>query len=409
MIPELKRFPDISLEDIDKLIENRVAEGFYIEYKSEIPDNRKIGKSITSFANTKGGYLIFGVDSDKPTNEPKVKTPVNKEDYDANRINDICNYIDKPVYVEKIFIRVNNSNKGIVIIKIPPSYNIPHFYRGKIYVREGESSKPIPLDRYDLINELFEKRKKIEKSTELYIENKIRLYSDNILIYNEQLPYANRECFLILSAYPFPLRAGLVTDLFERVSESKYRLGKIEGIARHNEDCLSYTTRNWLEDKEGIPIVPLHEFSISGNGSIFEIRHIETNIESFKRGRKEGSKHGCAGIPAWRVTNIINGFFTKSKAFYETINYESILMYRLFITGVKLKSLLPFDAGDEIDNQYADGANLFARQDSYKISGDPYRVKASDLADTEILTSLSGEFLIHLGRCFNINIAYTPV
>src|SRR5690606_780632 len=65
---------DKELEDIDenelfKLIVNEVDEGWYIEYKSQIPEKSsgklntvKIVKSIAAFANTKGGWIFWGVE-----------------------------------------------------------------------------------------------------------------------------------------------------------------------------------------------------------------------------------------------------------------------------------------------------------------------------------------------------------
>jgi len=55
---------------LQKLIERQISEGWYIEYKSELPkktgkiDSLKITKSISAFANTKGGWLFFGIGTD---------------------------------------------------------------------------------------------------------------------------------------------------------------------------------------------------------------------------------------------------------------------------------------------------------------------------------------------------------
>lgn len=38
-----------------------VAEGWYVEYKQEVPNASSIAKSITALANTYGGWLFYGV------------------------------------------------------------------------------------------------------------------------------------------------------------------------------------------------------------------------------------------------------------------------------------------------------------------------------------------------------------
>jgi predicted HTH transcriptional regulator len=61
-----KNLADIIENDLQGLL--TVGEGWYIEYKSAVPDSKKIAKSIASFSNSYGGLYILGVESDKNTN-----------------------------------------------------------------------------------------------------------------------------------------------------------------------------------------------------------------------------------------------------------------------------------------------------------------------------------------------------
>ena len=45
-----------------------VAEGWYVEYKSEVPNPRVLAKSLSSFANRHGGWLFFGIQEDSADN-----------------------------------------------------------------------------------------------------------------------------------------------------------------------------------------------------------------------------------------------------------------------------------------------------------------------------------------------------
>ena len=61
-----KRIEDIRERDLQELIDNNVLEGKTIEYKRELPGTSDTNKKefladVTSFANTSGGDLIYGV------------------------------------------------------------------------------------------------------------------------------------------------------------------------------------------------------------------------------------------------------------------------------------------------------------------------------------------------------------
>jgi predicted HTH transcriptional regulator len=66
-----KRIEDLTFNDLKKLIDNEVTEGFYVEFKSDFQQPQKIAKSIASFANTYGGWYLIGVEDEKSTNIAK--------------------------------------------------------------------------------------------------------------------------------------------------------------------------------------------------------------------------------------------------------------------------------------------------------------------------------------------------
>jgi hypothetical protein len=62
----LKQLTDVTLADIKALAANAISEGRTLEFKAELPgpkddDKREFLNDVTSFANTDGGDLIFGV------------------------------------------------------------------------------------------------------------------------------------------------------------------------------------------------------------------------------------------------------------------------------------------------------------------------------------------------------------
>ena len=50
-----KPITQISFEDIQNFINQKIPEGIKVEYKKEFPVNKKLAKSISSFANTLSG------------------------------------------------------------------------------------------------------------------------------------------------------------------------------------------------------------------------------------------------------------------------------------------------------------------------------------------------------------------
>src|SRR5712664_591347 len=52
----------MNFHDVNLLIEE--GEGFAVEFKRRISSPEKIARTVISFANTKGGTILFGVDDD---------------------------------------------------------------------------------------------------------------------------------------------------------------------------------------------------------------------------------------------------------------------------------------------------------------------------------------------------------
>ena len=53
----------MKLNDLKVLIEE--GEGFELEFKRKVSTPMKVAKTLMSFANTKGGIVLFGVDDNK--------------------------------------------------------------------------------------------------------------------------------------------------------------------------------------------------------------------------------------------------------------------------------------------------------------------------------------------------------
>ncbi|HSO41621.1 MAG TPA: ATP-binding protein [Rhodospirillales bacterium] len=56
-------FNDLECKDLVALRD--ATEGWYVEYKEELPIAKKIAKSISSFANSYGGWLFYGIEENR--------------------------------------------------------------------------------------------------------------------------------------------------------------------------------------------------------------------------------------------------------------------------------------------------------------------------------------------------------
>lgn len=103
--------------DLKDLIDE--GESIICEFKRKFSSPEKIAKEMIAFANTKGGYLLFGIDDNKQV------IGVQSEKEEAELIKDAAlNYCEPPL---EFFIEYKDLyGKEIVIVEVPESENKPH-------------------------------------------------------------------------------------------------------------------------------------------------------------------------------------------------------------------------------------------------------------------------------------------
>lgn len=71
---------NLSQEDepfLQKLITDGIAESLTLEYKKELPSNNiELAKDVSSFANSNGGIIIYGIEEDNTTHKPTNLNPL---------------------------------------------------------------------------------------------------------------------------------------------------------------------------------------------------------------------------------------------------------------------------------------------------------------------------------------------
>lgn len=104
-------------KDLKDLIEE--GESIICEFKRKFSSPEKIAREMIAFANTKGGYLLFGIDDNKEI------IGVRSEKEETELIKDAAlNYCEPPL---EFFIEYKELyGKEIVIVEVPESDKKPH-------------------------------------------------------------------------------------------------------------------------------------------------------------------------------------------------------------------------------------------------------------------------------------------
>ncbi len=103
--------------DLIDLIEE--GENLICEFKRKFSSPEKIAKEMIAFANTKGGYILFGIDDNRSV------YGVESEKSETELISDAAlNYIEPPLNINIEYMDLYG--KEIVIAEIPESQNKPH-------------------------------------------------------------------------------------------------------------------------------------------------------------------------------------------------------------------------------------------------------------------------------------------
>ena len=130
-----------------------VAEGWYVEYKSETPRPRELAKSLSSFANRYGGWLFLGIQEDPADNTAAgfPGMPDSSVTSDVQLLRDASKDLLQPSVpffhhvlsgpLEELSLP---EGRSIVIVRIPEGASTPYVHNdGRICVRTGDSSSPV--------------------------------------------------------------------------------------------------------------------------------------------------------------------------------------------------------------------------------------------------------------------------
>lgn len=149
-----KRLEDIAIGDIRTLAENNVLERKTLEYKAALPGNKEGDKKefladVSSFANTVGGDLVFGVRESNGVVCSEIGMHVNDTDAETARLENMIRDGVSPRIPVEIHTIDCEEGKTVIILRMRASLEAPHrvTYSGhdKFYRRNSNGKYPMDV------------------------------------------------------------------------------------------------------------------------------------------------------------------------------------------------------------------------------------------------------------------------
>lgn len=133
-----KPLSEIKFDDIKALQQNKIHESDLLDYKIGLIKDDLVIKHVTAFANTRGGFIIFGVDENKGI--PTAIPGIDSREINVERTEQILlSNISPRLQVKIKEIPHEDSGRSILIIQIPDSSLEPHMnLRFKKYYKRYE-------------------------------------------------------------------------------------------------------------------------------------------------------------------------------------------------------------------------------------------------------------------------------
>ncbi len=171
-----KNIDDLDYNDVQFLLNDKIPESDMLDYKEEMMDDDALVKHVSAFANTRGGYIVFGIKESGKGGHPiateGIKAPINKE-----RIEQIILSNIQPRLHVKIHTIENEQNDNLfLILQVPDSGHKPHYNNknNKFYKRFEFTSTPMSEQE---ISSMYKNRSYLLQNTKKYLDKITDIYN----------------------------------------------------------------------------------------------------------------------------------------------------------------------------------------------------------------------------------------
>ena len=234
-----KPFEDLSFEDVQELVDKKVPESWILDYKRQF-DSKEAAKLISAMANTYGGFVVYGVDSKKDSNEPGEIVGINEDRLDDS-VDSLCyDAIDPPVFCQGKYV-TNGDGKKVFIVQVPESDLTPHAVDNgtTVYVKVNAQKRPYEKATLERQAWLSNRRKR-------HIELRDQLVRDSAQRMNGVCgEIANNEVCVETVLIPFYPHKHLrdIKDMDSFLNDVRLQLSK-----RHPGNIIPHTKRTPYRD-----------------------------------------------------------------------------------------------------------------------------------------------------------------
>ena len=316
-----KNIDDISIDDLQSLIDDKISEKKYIEYKSNLPrkthkDKKDFLADVSSFANASGGYIIYGMEEKEGiATSLKGIEGINQDEGKLRLENIIRNNIDPRISgIQIVNFTLENKNT-VILVKIPRSWAQPHVVNFEGHWRFYSRTS---AGKYDL--DVTEVRAAINLS-ENYKENIKRFHTDRIdKIISEETPVPlSGKTVIVLHLIPIeafdPIKKCNIPNVSRRQKqippiiggEFSYRYN-FEGVLSSSKkpDSPYYVSYTQLF-RNGIIEATTSEYSdrIKEDPPVFPVRTLEYLILHYTKQYMEAQSNIDVNPPIFFMLSIL--------------------------------------------------------------------------------------------------------
>lgn len=167
--PFKQKIGELTKQDLERLCETQAVEGYYLQYSLEFPAGEILGRSIASFANTYGGWLIAGIRSENHVANALEGFGLESVPDPLGRLREILdNEVDPVPICFPQLIRLEQ-DRAVLAVFVPENQETPFISKdGRIYRRTHDASEPVPeINRYS-IDRLFDNGKEVIRQFERF-------------------------------------------------------------------------------------------------------------------------------------------------------------------------------------------------------------------------------------------------
>jgi hypothetical protein len=349
----LSRHPDLMSDDelrdwLIGLVSQQTPESIFLDYKETIAtdsrsDKQEIAKDISSFANERGGIVLYGVPQVEGGDEP---VPVGVDDIGMNRIAGLPEVIENVLVgaltprlpelrIREILLAHLPGDKVVYMVWHPESWEAPHMihaYEEHRYYRRG-NYRAVLMEEAE-VERLYTRRQSRRSLADQFLET--AEFGELRIVQNEQEKLMR---IVVCPAFPFEDRVNFTEEVM----------------------------RNWLRDNipEGgpgwLPFVDGVRFaSCLKGGRRTSLRYL-TETHLFRNGASSicsssiTAYNGEAKILGTRFLRNLDLFLRLVGRFYEQIGMvgDVFVDVRLFnVEGIKFQPGANVSLGSYYDLQY---------------------------------------------------------